>query len=291
MYQKWENLEIDFIKEKYESGFDLHDVYDLYISTFGNKRTKTSIWLLIKRKKFKHTEEQTLIIKRKNRSGEKNGMFGKEPWSKGKTKETSEKIKIASEKISETRKDLYKKGILDVSGDKNGMFSKDPWNIGKNKSNSEIVKRIGECVSAYQKNRWSNMDQIEKDEIIGKLTKSANKIKKDTSIEKIMEILLINNSIEYEKQYRIGRFVTDFFIKESNIVIECQGDYWHANPKIFLAELNETQKANVIRDTNKKKYMYENNIECLFFWEYDIKNNIDWVTNEILKRVKPTFEQ
>jgi hypothetical protein len=290
MYKKWTPQEIDFVKEKYESGMDLNDVYDLYIGMFGNERTKTSIWLLIKRKKIKHTEEQTRIIKSKNRSGEKNGMFGKEPWTKGETKETSEKLRKASEKNSETRKNLYKNGILDTSGNKNGMFGKDPWNIGKNKFNDETIKRIGESVSVYQKNKWQNMNQNERDEIIGRLTKCANKNKKDTKIEKIVENLLINNSITYEKQYKMGRFVTDFFIPQSNLVIECQGDYWHANPEIFTL-LNETQKANIKRDKSKKEYFDANSIRYLFFWESEIKNHTNLVLSIITEKLKPTFEQ
>jgi very-short-patch-repair endonuclease len=290
MYKKWTPQEIDFVKEKYESGMDLNDVYDLYLGMFGNERTKISIWLFIKRKKIRHTRDQTLRIKSKNSSGEKNGMFGKEPWTKGETKETSEKLRKASEKNSETRKNLYKNGILDTSGNKNGMFGKDPWNIGKNKFNDETMKRIGESVSIYQKNKWQNMNQNERDEIIGRLTKSANKNKKDTKIEKIIENLLINNSIAYEKQYKMGRFVTDFFIPQSNLVIECQGDYWHANPEIFTL-LNETQKANIKRDMNKKEYFDANSIQYLFFWESEIKNHINLVLSMITEKIKPTFEQ
>lgn len=49
---------------------------------------------------------------------------GQMPWSKGKTKETDDRIASSSKKISETRKQLFNEGKLNVSGERNGMYRK-----------------------------------------------------------------------------------------------------------------------------------------------------------------------
>lgn len=54
----------------------------------------------------------------------------------------------------------------------------------------------------------------------------------DTDIEIIMENWLIEQNILYEKQKAIkGISVCDFFVSP-NIIIYCDGDYWHNIPKV-----------------------------------------------------------
>lgn len=51
-----------------------------------------------------------------------------------------------------------------------------------------------------------------------------------TSIERTTAELLSALGITFEPQYRIGRFVVDFYVPTSNLVIECDGTYWHSRP-------------------------------------------------------------
>ncbi len=55
------------------------------------------------------------------------------------------------------------------------------------------------------------------------------KSKKRTSIEKIMENLLIKMGVNYVFQYPILNFDVDFAIPDLKIAIECDGVYWHKN--------------------------------------------------------------
>lgn len=49
---------------------------------------------------------------------------GQTPWNKGCTNDSDIRIKRISEKTSETRKRMFKEGLLNVSGENNGMYGK-----------------------------------------------------------------------------------------------------------------------------------------------------------------------
>jgi very-short-patch-repair endonuclease len=97
------------------------------------------------------------------------------------------------------------------------------------------------------------------------------------------------------KQHQVKNWVFDFYLPEINLVIECQGDYWHANPNIFdHNNLSEMQMKNIERDERKRKYLAENNINHLFFWENEIIKNIELVKEIILPYINvlnPTMEK
>ncbi|MBC8428557.1 hypothetical protein H8D04_01600 [bacterium] len=99
---------------------------------------------------------------------------------------------------------------------------------------------------------------------------------KKTSIEKKMEDILINNNIKYKRNFRLFydlKFkIYDFYLKDKNILIECDGDYWHGNPK-FFEKLNETQIKNIENDKFKNILAENNGFDLLRFWEYEIHDD------------------
>lgn len=104
------------------------------------------------------------------------------------------------------------------------------------------------------------------------------KNKKTTSIEiKLGSLLLINN-IKYETQYDVyydnGKYrVYDFYLCDYNLLIEADGDYWHANPNKYkeFQLLTEVQKINIENDKFKDRLAKENGYNLIRFWETDIK--------------------
>ena len=56
--------------------------------------------------------------------------------------------------------------------------------------------------------------------------------KRPTSIERAMAALLTTLSIEYKQQFQIGAYVADFYLPSRNLVIECDGEYWHSRPGV-----------------------------------------------------------
>ena len=277
---KWKKDELAFIKECYESGKSLHVVFEEFDKLFGN-RTENAVWLAIKRNKFKHTKEHTSSLKSLATKGKNNPMYGKAPWSKGLTKETNSSLKNTSEKVSAARKQMHINGLINICGENNPMYGKDPWNKGETKATNEIVNRISKKISACRKATWENYSQDQRDEIIGKLTAGANKKKNNTSIELIVKRALEELNINFSQQYRESRFVFDFYLTDYNFVLECQGDYWHANP-IKNYKLNDVQIKNIERDKKKILYLENKNISHLFLWETDIHKDFEKLKDRIL---------
>lgn len=101
----------------------------------------------------------------------------------------------------------------------------------------------------------------------------------DTIIERKIKEFLINNNIKFEHQYRLGNWSYDFFIPPK-ILIEVDGDYWHANPKIFK-KLNTTQLRNLHNDKVKKTFAIQNGYILIRIWEDDIKNKWQEVEDKL----------
>ena len=114
----------------------------------------------------------------------------------------------------------------------------------------------------------------------------------NTKIEIKVGKELTKRRIPYISQYPVDRkFVCDFVIPGFNIVIECDGDYWHANPKIYdRNNLGIRQKRNIQRDKFKDLYLSEKGWKVFRFFELDInkspKKCIDKISNEIKNQLK-----
>lgn len=78
----------------------------------------------------------------------------------------------------------------------------------------------------------------------------------------------------------------DIFIPEKNIAFEVNGDFWHMNPKIygendFNDKTSETAKEIWDRDEYKKQVCESMNISYNVIWEYDWKNNNEYIKEKI----------
>jgi very-short-patch-repair endonuclease len=286
MYKKWNEEEIEYLKELYV----IKGLSQIEICPFFNKiynRTCDSIWIKIKRLKLFHTKDQTRLIKSRLNSGDKNGMFGKTSAMKGLTKDNSVLMRNKSDKLSKTRKKMYKEGRLpDMSGTKNPMFGKKPWCFGLTKETNESLKSIGKKSSINAKNRWNNKTEDEKKEAIKQLNNAMIQTKKPTKIEVAMKSFLDENEIKNKKNYTINNFLVDFYLTDYNFVIECDGDYWHANPKFFSNKtLTVPQLKNIERDKRKNEMLLNENIPFLRFWECDINKDFKSVKNKILTSI------
>jgi very-short-patch-repair endonuclease len=109
-----------------------------------------------------------------------------------------------------------------------------------------------------------------------------------SKLEKTFSNILDLLDIKYEKFFyakEIKAFY-DFFISESNLIIEIDGDFWHCNPLKFPIPQYETQKKNLIRDKEKEQWALNKGYKLLRFWENDINNNILEVKKTLLENIK-----
>jgi len=193
-----------------------------------------------KGKKF--TEEHCEQIRKR--------MIGNTPWNKGRkgvySKETIEKLKKAGRKKTfsqEHRQNISKanKGRYGYfKGHKHTSASKDKMSIAGKKvwAARDIQERRD-----YLKNVW--------------LMRPANPSSIEISIRKVLDSL----NITYQTGKRISPYFPDIFIPCANLVIECDGDYWHSRP-----EAKE-------KDTKRDTFMRDKGYEVVRIWERDIREN------------------
>lgn len=115
----------------------------------------------------------------------------------------------------------------------------------------------------------------------------------DTKIERRVAKGLIKRKIPFIKQFKIqNKFVCDFAIPCFKIIIECDGDYWHANPKIYAnRNLTPTQEKKIRTDKLKDKFLKKQGWTVLRFFETDIKSNVSSCVDKIEKKVKSKLEE
>lgn len=110
-----------------------------------------------------------------------------------------------------------------------------------------------------------------------KLQASANKMSnKMTEPERVFFDMMKELEVVVETQKVIGNKIFDFYIPSKNMIIEVDGDYWHANPLIYQSEdLNKIQSRNVKNDKFKDILATGNGFLIERVWEYDLKNNYE----------------
>lgn len=82
----------------------------------------------------------------------------------------------------------------------------------------------------------------------------SRKYRGETSIEKIVRLKLQDLKVEFIQEKYIGkRYIADFFINP-NLIIECDGKYWH----------------NIKRDNKKNEYIFSQGLSLLRLKEQEI---------------------
>ncbi len=83
----------------------------------------------------------------------------------------------------------------------------------------------------------------------------------ESSIEKKMRRALEKTGISFQQEVKFGIYRADFFLKELNIVIECDGEYWHSRP--WSGE----------RDKRKDSYLIDKGYKVVRVSEKKIRNS------------------
>jgi very-short-patch-repair endonuclease len=75
-------------------------------------------------------------------------------------------------------------------------------------------------------------------------------------------------------------------IQNTKKVIECYGDFWHANPNLFKDQekilIGTTRVKDVWnKDKDRQKILEDLGYKVLVLWEQDINNNLEQVKEQI----------
>ena len=101
--------------------------------------------------------------------------------------------------------------------------------------------------------------------------------------------------IDYEYQYKaesIGRYF-DFrlFPNLKGPVLEVDGSYWHADPRIYEGKkLDKTQQWDLKVDEIKNQWCRRNNVPLIRLWEKDINEHPEKVKSYLKEVLKPYLD-
>jgi G:T-mismatch repair DNA endonuclease (very short patch repair protein) len=130
-----------------------------------------------------------------------------------------------------------------------------------------IPKEMRERISASVRQHNESLSEEEKAELY---EKTINAIKaKDTSIELYVAKLLDESGVEYVTQKRIGHYFVDFFLPETNTVVETNGCWWHACDPCGY---NKTEYAADKRRRDEKRisFIKKKGYTVIILWEHDL---------------------
>lgn len=121
-----------------------------------------------------------------------------------------------------------------------------------------------------------------------RLIASANKMSnKMTAPERVFADMMKDLGVEFESQKVIDNKIYDFYIPSKNLIVEVDGDYFHANPLIYESkDLNKMQIRNVKNDVYKDILAKGRGFELERVWEYDLNNNYEEQKKRFKKLLK-----
>lgn len=107
--------------------------------------------------------------------------------------------------------------------------------------------------------------------------------KEPSSLERAGCALLDAIGVEYKTQVLIGdKFTVDVFVPSRNLVIQWDGDYWHG----YGVAKDNRQKKRVKLDRSQDAYMRKAGFKVLRFWEHEVKNEGESVSENIRKTIQ-----
>jgi very-short-patch-repair endonuclease len=108
-----------------------------------------------------------------------------------------------------------------------------------------------------------------------------------SSLEQRVEKALLNYQVTFRKNVSMFKYNYDFVFDDLKVIIEIQGDYWHANPKIYNENSvmigGKLAKELWAKDLKKKNIAEENGFKVFYFWEKDIRGHPDSVIEDFLQ--------
>lgn len=189
---------------------------------------------------------------------------------------------------------LQRYGKLSLS---NRYYNKNKWwNQFSHQERQQLLKK------AWQKSvkKWKYLTEQQKNIIIQKRKNTLYKNYPNgipvcsSKLEYRILNICKNNNIKYVHQYFINRHSYDFKF-EKNIILEIQGDYWHANPLFYKGTdvLNHKGK-NITasqlwqKDKNNKILAEKYGYKVFYLWENDINKMKD---EQILDYIKSIINE
>lgn len=145
------------------------------------------------------------------------------------------------------------------------------------------IKKRGTSITKNKKKRT-----VSKTKTVGKTVRVHPKYGTSKLEEDFARDFLDKLGVKYIYQFEakdIGRFY-DFYLPEHNLIVECDGSWYHSDPRLVKEEdMNPMQKHNKRVDEHKDKWALMHGIPIFRVWEKDIRENPKMVMEELKKRL------
>lgn len=219
-------------------------------------------------------------------------------WEENKTTvEMAQELGVGKPTLLRTIK-FYQIKMRDRSeATKNQIQRQGLWNRGKNKYNHPSIARYAQSrmgknnpfyTAPNYEERYNNLLKVSKRGLY-KFLGNRNPKTTEDRMDKILSKNNINFNRNFSIQFKNTWRLFDFLI-EGKLLIELQGNYYHANPKYYNADdvfIRGSKKitAKQIWNNDKEKFDLANNstYAFIFFWEDDFSAMTD---DEILAVVR-----
>ena len=135
-------------------------------------------------------------------------------------------------------------------------------------------KKISESNRKTHREKWAKIPKEERYKLLENWMKAGCSRNQDTSIEIAVQNELKLLGVEFEKQKHIGPYFIDIFIPTKNVVIECDGDYWHG--------FEDRKEKDKMRD----EWLEEQGLIVIRLPEYAIRKNAKGLVEYTVKLLK-----
>lgn len=146
----------------------------------------------------------------------------------------------------------------------------------RKKQHQTFNEKARKNMSEAQKKYWASLSKEERDIKVKRFINSNVSKTENTSIELEIKRQLDELCLEYEQQKQCYNkryaksFYADFYLPKYDLIIECNGSYWHNLPD--RKERDELFEYLII---NSRKGKEHKNLQLLFLWDYEIEGNPD----------------
>lgn len=96
--------------------------------------------------------------------------------------------------------------------------------------------------------------------------------RKETGPERMVRGMLEGLGLTFQQEVPLGHYTVDFWLPDQLLVIQADGDYWHANPAGYPMP-TAAQKDRRRLDASCDSFLHNLGYRVLRFWERDLKSN------------------
>ena len=198
---------------------------------------------------------------------------------------------IKTRDVSTSAKEITAKKIKKHCQEKYGVDNPSQLDEVKEKKRNTFIEHYGidniwktDDYKQFTRERWNSYGPEEKTKNLKGLFER-RKNGKVSNLEKRVLGILTDIGIDFVSQYRIGKYFHKYDIRISGakVIIEVNGDFWHANPELYgpddiltFSNTNKPRAKDVWKkDEKNRNFAEKNGYRIIYLWENEIKEKTD----------------